>query len=209
MRSLVLHVGVWSALLVGALSASSSDARASIIRSHEAVFSRLMNWQPSEGGDSEETTGAPTREIDQLGRCVIPMWNSRDFVCQEHIDVSGFNIFEDYRGRVRKRLEDGQLCTVQCPDPRWWQIPWDDEQILCTRGVLKTHAGAIVQKIDCRTASSFKFSVLVLVLIAVLGPVLALRSAAKPAPPLPGPTAQPIQIVDEPDSPTQATAGSG
>lgn len=217
MSWLVLHVGAWSALLVSRGSAAGSGhSRASLVRSHDAAMSRLMYGQSPEDGVSTTTTEAPEapvpREIDPLGRCIIPMWNSRDFVCQEHIDVSSFNMFEDHRGRVRKRLEDGQDCTVQCPDPRYWQVVQEAElypTIRCTRGVLKTQAGGIVKEVSCATGSAFKCSLLLLVLMVLLGPCIAWKSITKAAPPPPDPAARPIEIVDEPGSPAAEASAPG
>mmetsp|Transcript_42866 Transcript_42866/g.79938 ORF Transcript_42866/g.79938 Transcript_42866/m.79938 type:complete len:221 (-) Transcript_42866:25-687(-) len=209
MRLPVLHV-IACSCLGPTSSASLSGARlagASIIRAQDGDDRSQLSVSQSSGGMAGTTTEASTsfeqvREIDPTGRCIIPMWNARDFVCEEHIDVAAANMFEDYRGRVRKKLEDGQVCTVQCPDPRWWQMPWDDAEIVCTRGVLKTNAGAVVRKIDCRTTSSFKFMVLLLILVVAAAPLFALRMSRKPASiPPPGPASQPIEIVDEHVSP--------
>ncbi|CAK8999942.1 Uncharacterized protein SCF082_LOCUS51202 [Durusdinium trenchii] len=185
MGLLVLHV-----LSLVAVEGSSR----AIIRHGERLS---LDQSPEAAGTATEAPVA--REVDAFGRCTIPMWNARDFACDEHLQVEAINMYEDSRGRLRKKMDDGQSCTIRCPDARWWQVPEFDE-MTCTRGLFKHGEGAIVKKIECSTSNIFKSSVILGVCVVALGIVatwyLQRRKSPPAAAPSGTPAPPPIQIVD-------------
>eukprot|EP00435_Cladocopium_sp_Y103_P032654 s1482_g8.t1 len=188
MRGLVFHGLAIAPVLAIEGSALS---RAAIIR-HGA---ERMTHMIEQGTTTEEPE---VREIDAFGRCTIPMWNVRDFVCEEHLQVEAINMFEDIKGRLRKKMDDGQSCTIQCPDARWWQVPWHAE-MTCTRGIFKYGGDrAIVKKIECATSAMFKSAVLLIIALFVLGILVAMHFLRRKSPSASVPSggaSQPVQIV--------------
>lgn len=187
MRGLVFH-----GLAIAPVLAIEGTRSAAIIR-HGA---ERMTHVTEQGTTTEEPE---VREIDAFGRCTIPMWNVRDFACEEHLQVEAINMYEDIKGRLRKKMDDGQTCTIQCPDARWWQVPWYGE-MTCTRGIFKYGGdGAIVKKIECATSAMFKSAVLLIIALIALGILVAmhfLRRKSPSAASVPsGGAPQPVQIV--------------
>eukprot|EP00434_Breviolum_minutum_P031801 symbB.v1.2.028127.t1/scaffold2919.1/size67253/4 len=105
--------------------------------------------------------------------------------------------------RLRKKMDDGQLCTIRCPDARWWQVPWHAE-MTCTRGLFKYGDGgdgAIVKKIECATSAVFKSIILLTILLVAFAVLVAIHFLRRKSPPASGadtappPPAQAVPIV--------------
>jgi len=159
-----------------------------------------LGENPDEGAKG---TTAEEKEVDPFGRCIIPMWNVRDFACEEHLQVENVNLYEDSKGRLRKKMDDGQLCTIRCPDARWWQVPWHAE-MTCTRGLFKYGDGgdgALVKKIECATSAMFKSIILLAILLVAFAVLVAIHFLRRKSPgPASGtdqvpPPAQAVPIV--------------
>eukprot|EP00913_Durusdinium_trenchii_P015787 g14835.t1 len=100
MGLLVLHV-----LSLVAVEGSSR----AIIRHGERLS---LDQSPEAAGTATEAPVA--REVDAFGRCTIPMWNARDRKNQrpDSGDRHGFRMRRAFAGRLRKKMDDGQSCTV-------------------------------------------------------------------------------------------------
>lgn len=84
--------------------------------------------------------------------CEIPMWGFNDYVCAEHIDATAAETWIDSQGNRRKQMDDGDLCTVQCPATKKWQAP-DIASIYCTAGSWTDEQRKYVQGVKCGTAT--------------------------------------------------------
>jgi len=97
--------------------------------------------------------------------CVVPMWNTEEFLCEEHVDVEDEDIYEDVKGVKRKRLNDGRDCSIQCPHARWWQLP-SQEILVCRDGRWRDDTGRPAKELVCDTSNMFWFGSLGLVVLA-------------------------------------------
>lgn len=89
--------------------------------------------------------------------CVVPMWNSKEFLCEEHADLKDEATYEDAKGIRRKRMHDGADCTCQCPEARWWQVP-SQETLVCKDGRWRDDTGHPAKDLVCDTSNRFYFS---------------------------------------------------
>jgi len=85
------------------------------------------------------------------------MWNSKEFLCEEHADLKDEATYEDAKGIRRKRMHDGADCTCQCPEARWWQVP-SQETLVCKDGRWRDDTGHPAKDLVCDTSNRFYFS---------------------------------------------------
>merc|ERR1712151_74130 len=81
------------------------------------------------------------------GGCVVPMWDSKNFICAEASKVDAE--WEDANGVTRKALENRDACTVECPS--FWKSA-DVKSMVCKSGKFKSDEGDKVFGIQCRTS---------------------------------------------------------
>lgn len=94
--------------------------------------------------------------IDYTG-CIIPQWTDGDWICAEAADVPDTQIYDDSQSRTRKKLREGDVCSVKCPDPRYWQKP-EPAALVCKSGKWRDEVTRInVKKIQCETAGRWIF----------------------------------------------------
>eukprot|EP00438_Fugacium_kawagutii_P034631 Skav223587 [mRNA] locus=scaffold689:218970:238492:+ [translate_table: standard] len=208
LRGLVIH----GLVIAPVLAVEGSSRSASIIR-HGAE--RLVATLTSQGSREAPHEPQVVREVDSFGRCVIPMWNVRDFACEEHLQVESVNMFEDIKGRLRKKMDDGQTCTIRCPDARWWQVPWRSE-MTCNRGIFKYDGdGAVAKKVECYTSLTFRSSIVLVITVVLLSFCIAIhclrrKSVSTSTPSVPsGGEAQAVPIVRRQAPPAEAAGGTG
>jgi len=90
--------------------------------------------------------------IDYIG-CIIPQWTDGDWICAEAVDVPDMQIYDDAQHRTRKKLREGDACTVRCPDPRYWQKP-QPSALVCKSGRWRDQVSRVnVKKIECETSA--------------------------------------------------------
>lgn len=120
--------------------------------------------------DNTSSTMSPREKAMQLllNGCVIPQWRKDDYLCLEHPHVRAFR---DYQGIFRKKLQDGENCTVSCPNLRFWQAP-NILNLCCKEGELLTcQTGTAPVAIRCIT-SDYWWNILVA--HVVMSPFLSL-----------------------------------
>ncbi|CAE7253032.1 RAB6A [Symbiodinium natans] len=94
--------------------------------------------------------------IDYIG-CIIPQWTDGDWICAEAADVPDMQIYDDAQHRTRKKLREGDSCTVRCPDPRYWQKP-QPAALVCKSGRWRDQISRVnVKKIECETSARWFF----------------------------------------------------
>jgi len=123
----------------------------------------------SDNSTDSSTTLTPREKQTQLllNGCVMPQWKKDDYLCLEHEHVRAFR---DYRGVLRKKLQDGENCTVGCPHLRFWQAP-NVPELSCKEGQLLSRAGTAPVAIRCVTSDHWWN---VLILHIILTPLLCL-----------------------------------
>lgn len=113
----------------------------------------------SESKDEKQGEGeakVDVTQIDYVG-CIIPQWTDGDWICAEAADVPDTQIYDDAQSRTRKKLREGDVCTVQCPDPRFWQKA-EPGSLVCKSGRWRDEVSRInVKKIQCETSGRYVF----------------------------------------------------
>lgn len=119
-------------------------------------------------GGSLDTAPAMPGDPFAGAACVVPMWNKKEFLCEEHVEVPEDETFTDFNDIKRKKLHDGSSCTTQCPHARWWQVATQDV-LTCRDGRWRDDTGRPAQELVCDTSNVFYFTtLLVIILIALL-----------------------------------------
>ncbi|CAE7774239.1 RAB6A, partial [Symbiodinium pilosum] len=108
--------------------------------------------------ESKDKKDIDFNNIDYIG-CIIPQWTDGDWICAEAADVPDLQIYDDAQHRTRKKLREGDVCTVQCPDPRYWQSA-QPSSLVCKSGRWRDQVSRVnVKKIECETAARWFFLV--------------------------------------------------
>mmetsp|Transcript_18685 Transcript_18685/g.44304 ORF Transcript_18685/g.44304 Transcript_18685/m.44304 type:complete len:383 (+) Transcript_18685:69-1217(+) len=127
--------------------------------SYSSVFAPapgLDKVKVSATADTEKDKEIDTSKIDYVG-CIIPQWADGDWICMEAADVPDTQIYDDAQHRTRKKLREGDICTVQCPDPRYWQKA-EPASLVCKSGRWRDEVSRInVKKIECETSGRWFF----------------------------------------------------
>lgn len=176
----------------------------------------LLSEAEKEEEKTEKTTGdnhgAKDKkvEIDYIG-CIIPQWSDGDWICAEAADVPDTQIYDDAQSRTRKKLREGDVCTVQCPDPRYWQKP-EPSSLVCKSGRWRDEVSRInVKKIRCETGGRWFFMMGILVIpvpccaCCAVFAVMRMRRKKDPAPAVP-PPAQPAAAEAQDPAPAEPPA---
>lgn len=142
-------------------------------------------------------------EIDYIG-CIIPQWSDGDWICAEAADVPDTQIYDDAQSRTRKKLREGDVCTVECPDPRYWQKP-EPSSLVCKSGRWRDEVSRInVKKIRCETGGRWFFMLGILVIpvpccaCCCVFAVMRMRRKKDPAAPAVPPPAQSAAEAQDP-----------
>eukprot|EP00435_Cladocopium_sp_Y103_P045027 s2891_g12.t2 len=150
----------------GSYSQSSYGAPAGPVSSYANAFGPVASSAPAvsaasedkddKDGKSEEDKKMDFTHIDYIG-CIIPQWTDGDWICAEAADVPDTQIYDDSQSRTRKKLREGDVCSVTCPDPRYWQKP-EPAALVCKSGKWRDEVTRInVKKIQCETAGRWVF----------------------------------------------------
>jgi len=124
--------------------------------------------------ESKDKKEIDFNNIDYIG-CIIPQWTDGDWICAEAVDVPDMQIYDDAQHRTRKKLREGDACTVRCPDPRYWQKP-QPSALVCKSGRWRDQVSRVnVKKIECETSGRW---FLVLGFITVVVPLCGCCGAA-------------------------------
>lgn len=129
---------------------------------------------PRSAGTSE--TPAPP------GACVTPLWTKAAHVC---VEGSKAKEFAGFNGKMHQMAEDGDACTVQCPE-KYWMTP-SVEKMNCENGKWETHDGKAIEGIACKTALwVYGFGVLSIIGLAFAGKTYQDKTKAEAASREPG-----------------------
>jgi len=191
---------------------SSSDSAKSL-QTAQAPEDDALGPLLSEAEKEEEKTektetgdhGAKDKkvEIDYIG-CIIPQWSDGDWICAEAADVPDTQIYDDAQSRTRKKLREGDVCTVECPDPRYWQKP-EPSSLVCKSGRWRDEVSRInVKKIRCETGGRWFFMLGILAIpvpccaCCAVFAVMRMRRKKDPAAPAVPPPAQSAAEAQDP-----------